>query len=61
MKFQESNWTFFDIRKERTGGQEWSPNAMETGTVSTECFLMLYSEIPVELAIYTKDNDLLEE
>ena len=32
----------------------------ETGTISTECFLMLYTEIPVELAIYAKDNDLLE-
>ena len=33
----------------------------ETGAVSTECLETLYKDIPVNLAIYTKENDLLEE
>ena len=33
----------------------------ETGAVSTECLEMLYKGIPVDLVIYAKENDLLEE
>ena len=33
----------------------------ETGAVSTECLETLYKDIPVDLAIYAKENDLLEE
>ena len=33
----------------------------ETGAVSTECLETLYTDIPVDLAIYAKENGLLEE
>ena len=33
----------------------------ETGAVSTECLETLYKDIPVDLAIYAKANNLLEE
>ena len=33
----------------------------ETGAVSTECLETLYKDIPVDLVIYAKENDLLEE
>ena len=33
----------------------------ETGAVSTECQETLYKDIPVDLAIYGEENDLLEE
>ena len=33
----------------------------EIGAVSTECLETLYKDIPVDLAIYAKENDLLEE
>ena len=33
----------------------------ETGAVSTECLETLYKDIPVDLAIYAKENNLLEE
>ena len=33
----------------------------ETGAVSTECLETLYKDIPVVLAIYAKENNLLEE
>ena len=33
----------------------------ETGAVSTECLETLYKDIPVDLVVYTKENDLLEE
>ena len=32
-----------------------------TGAVSTECLETLYKDIPVDLAIYAKENNLLEE
>ena len=33
----------------------------ETGAVSTKCLETLYRDIPIDLAIYAKENDLLEE
>ena len=33
----------------------------ETGAVSTECLETLYKDIPVDLAIYAKETNLLEE
>ena len=33
----------------------------ETGAVSTKCLEILYKDIPVNLAIYAKENNLLEE
>ena len=33
----------------------------ETGVVSTECLETLYKDIPVDLVIYVKENNLLEE
>ena len=33
----------------------------ETSAVSTECLEILYKDIPVDLAISAKENDLLEE
>ena len=33
----------------------------ETNAISTECFETLYRDIPVDLAIYTKEKNLLEE
>ena len=33
----------------------------ETGAVSTKCLETLYKDIPVDLATYAKENDLLEE
>ena len=33
----------------------------ETGAVSTECLENLLKDIPVDLAIYTKKHNLLEE
>ena len=33
----------------------------ETGAISTECYKTLYRDITVDLAIYAKENDLLEE
>ena len=33
----------------------------ETGAVSTEYLETLYKDIPVDLAIYAKENDLLKE
>ena len=33
----------------------------KTGVVSTECLETLYKDIPVDLAIYAKENCLLEE
>ena len=32
----------------------------ETGTTSTECFEALKKDLPVDLAIYTEENNLLE-
>ena len=32
----------------------------ETDAISTECFEVLKKDIPVNLAIYAKENDLLE-
>ena len=32
----------------------------DTGATSTECFEALKKDIPVDLAIYAKENDLLE-
>ena len=34
---------------------------MGNRTVSTKCLETLYKDIPVDLAIYAKENDLLEE
>ena len=33
----------------------------KTGAVSTECLETLYKDIPVDLTIYAKENNLLEE
>ena len=33
----------------------------ETGAISTKCLETLYNDISVDLAIYTKENNLLEE
>ena len=33
----------------------------ETGAVSTECLETLFKDISVDLAIYAKENNLLEE
>ena len=33
----------------------------ETGATPIKCFKMLYTDIPVELAVYAKENNLLEE
>ena len=33
---------------------------LEIGATSTECFETLYRDIPIDLAIYAKENDLLE-
>ena len=33
----------------------------ETGAVSTECLETLHKDIPVDLVIYAKENNLLEK
>ena len=33
----------------------------EKGAISTECYEILYRDIPVDLATYAKEKNLLEE
>ena len=46
----------------KSGGEDKIEVQMqwETGAVSAECSNLLYIEMPVELTVYSKDNDLLE-
>ena len=61
MEVQEGNQPLIDIRKEEKNDKIDVKIQWETEAVSTECFGYFYNEKLVELAIYEKDNDLLEE
>ena len=61
MEVPEDTQPLFNPRKKGVEDKIEVQMLWETCATSTECFGTLYRDIPVDLPVYSKDNNLLEE